>query len=205
MCNKYHLKFIDTSMLGIPLTNVDLVPDGISANGIIHIPKLPGEITCILTYYPKYLNEHFIEHEDVYLNIEELCKYYMAARSSLQITIVDLEAEGYISDHELHAILLKKSDDWFANVICTEAGVLPHKEAIIFLKGILFNGFNHPLVTKCLDITCELLSIRMYYDCQARRIQRKFRNAISNPYHPMCNRRLMWEFNNMLLTFTRYV
>lgn len=57
---------------------------------------------------------------------------------------------------------------------------------------------NNASMTECLTgLRHDLLeqeADRRYKNYKARSIQRRFRICISNPYHPMCQRRLMHEF-----------
>lgn len=38
---------------------------------------------------------------------------------------------------------------------------------------------------------------RRYKHSNAKKIQRKFREALSNPYNPICQRRLMYEYDSL--------
>jgi hypothetical protein len=52
-------------------------------------------------------------------------------------------------------------------------------------------------VGELVDEYSQRESHRRYLNRMARIIQRKFRAAVSDPYHPICQRRLMREFNEL--------
>lgn len=68
---------------------------------------------------------------------------------------------------------------------------------IEFVRKLIKCGFDLPEVHSLLNDLCILESTRRFMNANARKIQKVFRDVISNPYHSMCQRRLLREFAEM--------
>lgn len=79
----------------------------------------------------------------------------------------------------------------FANISKNGAGVLA------YLRNISASGFNPMIIGGLYEDMCYIESDKRFVHAKARTIQRKFRAAIADPQHPMCYRRLMYEFETM--------
>jgi hypothetical protein len=103
----------------------------------------------------------------------------------------------------------------FRFLIHTYRDIPSIRRARIFIEKLLVTGINVPFPTSpdqhCLTIienTMDAYYDVVYQDMRqdiiekdlaARSIQVKWKDAISNPSHPACRRRLMWEYEELKL------
>lgn len=155
----------------------------------------------IMVHYLRYftnpynLSENSIELGDLFEN------FFVPARADLVCALRVLQSGTHRTACRELEYLLKESDEWMAELIVTQAATQTPEEAIAFLKHVHACGFHHASVQGCLDATLELAARVRYMAAQARKIQRYFRRAISDPSHAMCRRRLMMEFDMLVEGF----
>ncbi len=93
--------------------------------------------------------------------------------------------------------LIAISDRYVARLLYDDA--CASGDPIQYLKDMVAAGTVYHLVTDLLDSLLERYAISRLADIKARIIQDKFRTAISDPSYEMCRRRLMHEFDEMVV------
>lgn len=86
-----------------------------------------------------------------------------------------------------------------AELVCRKGAFgqrVPHPYTIVEFKNV-YASFKHELMDAQWVYLRDRAGVYLYYCHHARVIQRHFRNAMSNPSHPMCQRRLMREFSEL--------
>lgn len=164
---------------------------------LLSLEHRPHIVVHYLRFYtnPYNLSQDGLELTDLLEN------YFMPARADLESALSVLQRGTHRSACRELEYMLNESGEWMAELIVTQAATQAPEKAVAFLKSVHACGFRHPAVQACLDATLELAARVRYREAQARKIQRCFRRAMSDPSHPMCQRRLLMEWEMLVEGF----
>lgn len=121
---------------------------------------------------------------DMCVTREEVIAMYRMLRQNFQ-SLTPLEAA--------RVRLIDTCDSIVSEMIYQEAKMSP--EPIQYLKRWYQSGLQLPALEQIMDTVFDALAEHMLRHRCAQRIQRRFRCVISDPYHPVCQRRLMHEYH----------
>jgi hypothetical protein len=115
----------------------------------------------------------------------------------LQPKFIDAYNRLKTSNLGMTKLLVDVAAQWMLDYIDTIAKSKNSAEAIQILKESVGMGFDSPRVIEKLERYCEIEAEKRFLNRKARVIQHRFKDVVSNPYHPICKRRLMREFNSL--------
>ena len=135
------------------------------------------------------MSKYFINMEklnDTYA-FDEFWDAYKRARTDLVRTQL-YRADGMYRD------LVCRADMTIAQIVRSQA--MDTDNEVLFVKQVIASGVNIPAIKIILDIVIEEEADKRFYNKKASIIQKCFRDVVSNPYHSICRRRLIYEFVN---------
>lgn len=173
---------------GFPMTYNIILP--------VHLNKDEDSVHAFSFYNSKFPLE--FDHLST-VGIDKVLSEYKITRNN---TLDVLEEDDLILDRSLLEDAIMHVDAWISNVIINEARLMfdqhNRMQAIEFIKNICNKyDFLYYTVWECMCNLCDILSMDRFYNHKAKIIQRAFKEAICNPNHVFCRRRLYREFQNM--------
>lgn len=195
------------------------LPDGSKAfvfPFVIHDRKQPGDFQPVLVFRKTYIRDAFYK----FMMPAPLVSSDTGAWPVCEhVTIADLMCAYHLSlDNTVVENLPKcenpkrklcKHTDWVTNTMMHEvkawldaelnAAVKNTRDKFVSLTAlnrIARAASDRSMMYEIYDLAHYVAQWRLRQLCAAR-IQRRFREAVTNPSHPMCRRRLLREFQDM--------